>query len=77
MIVGVFAIFHGYAHGRELPEAANALAFSVGFVVATGLLHLVGIGFGLLARWQVGTWAIRTAGAAIAAGGVAFLGGFA
>jgi urease accessory protein len=77
VLVGAFAIFHGYAHGRELPEAANALAFSVGFVVATGLLHLVGIGFGLLSRWKVGTWAIRTAGAAIAAGGVAFLSGYA
>lgn len=77
VIVGAFAIFHGYAHGRELPEAANAVAFSVGFVVATGLLHLIGIGIGLLSRWEAGTWAIRTAGLAIAAGGLAFLSGLA
>jgi urease accessory protein len=77
LIVGAFAIFHGYAHGRELPEAADAVAFSVGFVVATGLLHLAGIAFGLLARWKTGTWAVRTAGAAIAAGGAAFLTGLA
>jgi urease accessory protein len=77
LIVGTFAIFHGYAHGRELPEAADAIAFSVGFVVATGLLHLAGIAFGLLAKWKAGTWAVRTAGAAIAAGGAAFLTGLA
>jgi urease accessory protein len=77
LIVGAFAIFHGYAHGRELPEAADAIAFSVGFVVATGLLHVAGIAFGLLAKWKAGTWAVRTAGAAIAAGGAAFLTGLA
>ena len=46
-----FAIFHGHAHGAELPPGADAVAYSVGFVVATGLLHLAGIAFGLLARW--------------------------
>ena len=39
-IVGAFAIFHGYAHGAELPAGADAVAYSLGFVVATGLLHL-------------------------------------
>ena len=47
-IVGAFAIFHGHAHGTELPEAASLLAYSIGFVISTGLLHLAGIGFGLL-----------------------------
>jgi urease accessory protein len=42
-IVGAFAIFHGYAHGAELPAGADAVAYSLGFVVATGLLHLAGI----------------------------------
>ena len=40
VIVGFFAIFHGHAHGTELPESANALTFAIGFVVSTGLLHL-------------------------------------
>src|SRR5215468_6586479 len=45
-LVGAFAVFHGHAHGAELPPGADAVAYSVGFVVATGLLHLAGIGFG-------------------------------
>jgi urease accessory protein len=53
-IVGLFAIFHGHAHGTELPEAANALTYAAGFVIATGLLHLSGIALGLLARWPWG-----------------------
>ena len=77
VIVGTFAVFHGYAHGRELPDAANAVAYSAGFVVATGLLHLIGIGFGLFSRWTIGVVATRAAGAAIAAGGVMFLSGYA
>jgi urease accessory protein len=76
-IVGAFAIFHGHAHGTELPAGADAVAFSIGFVLATGLLHLAGIGFGLLATWPVGRLAVRTAGAAIALAGVAFLTGMA
>jgi len=75
MLVGAFAIFHGYAHGRELPDGANAIAFYAGFVIATGALHLAGIAFGLLARWPVGRLAVRGAGAAIALAGVAFLNG--
>ena len=74
MIVGVFAIFHGHAHGTELPPGDNALAFSAGFVVATGLLHLAGIAFGLLARWRTGRLAVRSAGGAIAIAGLMFLG---
>jgi urease accessory protein len=73
ILVGVFAIFHGHAHGAELPAGAAAVAYSAGFVIATGLLHLVGIAFGLLTRWPAGTWAVRTAGVAIAGVGVVFL----
>ena len=72
-LVGAFAIFHGYAHGAELPPGADAIAYSVGFVVATGLLHLTGIAFGLLARWPAGRLAVRAAGGVIALAGVAFL----
>jgi urease accessory protein len=77
ILVGAFAIFHGYAHGTELPAGADAAAFSLGFVIATGFLHLTGIAFGLLARWPAGRIAVRVAGAAIALVGVAFLTGVA
>lgn len=75
VIVGLFAIFHGHAHGTELPAAANPFAYALGFVIATGLLHVVGIMFGLLTRWQNGQLAVRAGGLAVAAGGVAFLTG--
>ena len=77
VLVGAFAIFHGYAHGKEIPDDANALAFSAGFVIATGALHLTGIAFGLLARWPAGRLAVRGAGGAIALVGLAYLGGLA
>jgi urease accessory protein len=75
VLVGAFAIFHGHAHGAELPPGTDAVAFSVGFVVATGMLHLTGIAFGLLARWPAGRIAVRAAGGAIALAGVVFLRG--
>jgi urease accessory protein len=74
IIVGAFAIFHGHAHGAELPPGADAVAYSSGFVIATGLLHLTGIGFGLLARWPMGRIAVRAAGGLIAIAGLMFLG---
>ena len=72
-LVGIFAIFHGHAHGTELPAAANPLAYGVGFVVATGLLHLAGIVIGLLIRWPSGAVAIRAGGAVIAGLGLFFV----
>jgi urease accessory protein len=74
IIVGAFAIFHGYAHRAELPEGSNAVAYSAGFVIATGTLHLCGIAIGLLTYWQVGRVAVRFAGSAIAIAGLVFLG---
>jgi urease accessory protein len=73
VIVGFFGIFHGHAHGSELPEAANPLTFAVGFVVSTGLLHRCGIAFGLLVKWPWGKIAIRVGGALIALVGFGFL----
>ena len=73
IVVGVFAVFHGYAHGRELPEASNALAFGVGFVVATGLLHLLGILIGTVTQWRRGAQLVRALGAVIAGLGGMFL----
>ena len=75
IMVAIFAIFHGYAHGAELPNATNPIAYSIGFVVATGLLHLSGIAFGLLVEWPQGKIAVRLGGAVIALVGVGFLTG--
>jgi urease accessory protein len=73
VIVGFFAVFHGHAHGTELPDSANAMTFSAGFVISTGLLHLCGIAFGTLTRWPWGRIAVRAGGVAIALAGFGFL----
>ena len=73
LLVGAFAIFHGYAHGRELPNAADPLAYGAGFVVATGMLHLCGILIGSLDRWPRGQHAVRLCGAAVGCVGLYFL----
>lgn len=73
VIVGIFAIFHGHAHGTELPGVANPFAYALGFVIATGCLHILGILFGTLTKWKEGRIAVRTGGMAIAVTGLAFL----
>ncbi len=73
LAVGFFAIFHGHAHGTELPEAANPFGYAIGFVMATGLLHLSGILFGALTRSATGRVVVRGAGALIALAGIVFL----
>jgi urease accessory protein len=73
VLVSFFALFHGYAHGSELPPGQNALLFSIGFVMATGCLHAVGISIGLIHRWTWGQRALRVAGAGVAAAGIFFL----
>jgi urease accessory protein len=70
-LVAIFAIFHGHAHGAELPAAANPLAYGVGFVLATGLLHLAGILIGTLVHRPAGALFVRACG-----GGVALVGGW-
>lgn len=74
LMVGLFAIFHGHAHGTELPDGASGLAYSAGFMLCTGLLHLTGIGLGMINRLPRGASAIRGLGALIGAGGIYFLG---
>ena len=74
-LVAVFAIFHGYAHGAELPAGESGLTYSIGFVIATGCLHLAGITIGLAHRWRSGQVAIRLLGASIALAGAFFLRG--
>jgi urease accessory protein len=74
-VVAFFALFHGHAHGTELEAGQNAMLYSVGFVIATGLLHGVGIAIGLIQRWEIGRHALRGAGALVAAAGLYFLWG--
>jgi urease accessory protein len=74
-IVAFFAIFHGHAHGTELAAGQNAILYSLGFVIATGTLHAVGITLGLIHRWNAGRVALRCAGSLVLAGGLFFLWG--
>lgn len=72
-IVTTFAVFHGYAHGKELPSAADPIGYSAGFVFATGLLHMLGIGIGFLNHWPGGVVVTRSVGGVIGTVGVWFL----
>jgi len=72
-MVGVFAVFHGYAHGAELPAGQSGLLYSLGFVISTGVLHAIGIGIGTIHRWSQGRVALRVAGGGVMAGGLFFL----
>jgi len=73
LIVAFFAIFHGHAHGRELPQGTSALLYSLGFVVATGLLHAFGILLGVAHRWAAGRRLVQLAGGGVALAGLFFL----
>jgi urease accessory protein len=70
-IVGAFALFHGYAHGSEMPEAAAPLAYAAGFVAATVVLHALGVGIGAAARRLGGRVGTRTLGGLVTLGGLA------
>jgi urease accessory protein len=72
-LVGFFAIFHGHAHGTELPPGQSGLLYSLGFVVATGCLHAIGIAIGAIHRWPAGKVALRLAGGGVGLAGVFFL----
>ncbi len=69
-IVGVFAIFHGYAHGAEMPISIEAASYTFGFALATALLHLSGIGLGLLLMVSKLKYIDRYAGGAILFSGI-------
>jgi urease accessory protein len=72
--VGFFAIFHGYAHGAEMPTVANSVTYAAGFLTGTAFLHLLGVLIGDIARrYSHGYTLLRITGGAIAALGVAFL----
>jgi urease accessory protein len=70
--VGLFGIFHGYAHGAEMPDVSNPLLYGVGFVLATGLLQAVGVGLGLTLSRSGRTWLPRVAGGLVAGFGMVF-----
>ena len=72
-LVGFFAIFHGHVHGTELPPGQSGLLYSLGFVVATGCLHAIGIAIGAIHRWPAGQVALRLAGACVGLAGIFFL----
>lgn len=77
-LVGVFAIFHGHAHGAEMPVDASGLEYGLGFVLATALLHVAGIGLGLgIVRFGrvYAPRAIQLGGAAMAVAGLGILAG--
>jgi urease accessory protein len=75
-VVGVFAIFHGHAHGAEMPIGAGALAYAAGFMLATALLHIGGIALGVLigrSGETLGRYTYRLGGALVALAGVILL----
>jgi urease accessory protein len=73
VLVGIFGVFHGHAHGTELPVGQSALLYSMGFVAATGGLHGVGIALGIVHGWPWGQRLLRAAGAAVALAGLVFM----
>jgi urease accessory protein len=70
LIVGLFALFHGHAHGAEMPATASGLLYGLGFIFSTVFLHLCGIGLGLSAQRFGTPQLVRYAGVAIMACGV-------
>jgi urease accessory protein len=76
-VVSLFAVFHGYAHGVELPQDSSPLLYGSGFVLATFLLHMIGLVVGLFAGRNAASKIVRLIGAGIAAVGLCMLGGFA
>jgi urease accessory protein len=72
-VAGLFAIFHGHAHGAEMPQNLSGYEYAAGFLLATALLHALGIAAGLTAG-RLGGWRIaQTAGAAMAVAGIVLL----
>ncbi len=77
-MAGLFALFHGHAHGAEMPPTASGLEYGIGFVLATAVLHGAGVGLGLLAgrvKGLSGRRILQAAGGAISVAGAALLAG--
>jgi urease accessory protein len=75
-LVGVFALFHGFAHGAEMPASVSGFEFAAGFVLVTATLHAAGIGLGMAMQRVASAPLVRFAGAAIAVAGVAIAAGW-
>lgn len=75
-LVGFFAIFHGQAHGAELPAGASGAAYAAGFLLATAALHAAGVAIGVGAGRLASARVMRIGGAAMAAAGVGLLAGW-
>jgi urease accessory protein len=74
--VGFFAIFHGYAHGAEVPETATPFLYAFGFLIGTALIHITGVVIGDISRhYERGKVALRVGGGLIALIGVLFVTG--
>jgi len=72
--VGFFAIFHGYAHGSEMPDTAEPVLYALGFLVGTALIHIAGVVIGDISRhYESGKIALRVGGALIAVVGLLFI----
>lgn len=72
-LVGLFALFHGHAHGTEMPQATSAVLYGLGFVLATAFLHAAGLALGMVGANGIGRWAVRLGGAGVAAAGLLLL----
>jgi urease accessory protein len=73
VLIAYFALCHGYAHGAELPLSADPADYAIGFVLATGMIHLFGIGVGLGLNAPMHGRLSRALGALIGIGGIYFL----
>ncbi len=73
LIVSFFAVFHGYAHGIELPQQTDPLGYSLGFVVATGSIHIAGILIGFITHLPHGVTLLRFCGGIFCTAGVYLL----
>jgi urease accessory protein len=72
-IAALFGFFHGYAHGAEMPETAQPLLYALGLLLATAVLHLIGIGLGMAARSPSGQRLLPVGAAAIAGIGITLI----
>ncbi|HXH65442.1 MAG TPA: HupE/UreJ family protein [Mariprofundaceae bacterium] len=72
-LVAVFGLFHGYAHGAEMPFAASPLDYAAGFLLATAMLHVIGVALGAMTLGQASRIVPRLAGLAVALPGLVLL----
>lgn len=69
-LIGVFALFHGNAHGAEAPLGGSVALYMLGFLISTGLLHLAGVGVGAAMMRTAQVWALRVIGGGMSVAGL-------